>query len=163
MVERGCSSLFCSCCFWGIFALIYPYRIRRPIPDWPSAVTLNAIISVLSVIVRAGLVVAAAEALSQQKWIWLRRKRKLKDISAFDRASRGPGCSLLLLLNPFGWSAMSIPGALLIILTVAIGPFCAAAGSFHKFISQLVYCHRLLPLQVFPNWAHISISAKTEA
>lgn len=107
----------------AIFALVYPYRILRPIPNWPSEITINAIISILSVILRAGIVVATAEALSQQKWIWFCKDRTLVDLLRFDQATRGPWGSFIL---PFGLSGMSLMGsfgALIMVLAVAVGPF----------------------------------------
>jgi Protein of unknown function (DUF3176) len=111
------------CAFGGIFALIYTYREPKPQPSWPSQITLNTVISILSVILKTGIVVATAEALSQQKWVWFRRERHLIDIPIFDQATRGPWGSLVLLLHPSTWGFMSIFGAVIMVLAVAIGPF----------------------------------------
>lgn len=39
----------------AMFGLVYPYRTPRAIPNWPSGITLNAVISILSFILRAGI------------------------------------------------------------------------------------------------------------
>lgn len=65
--------------------------------DWYS-VTLNTIVSTLSVAMKALLLFAAAECIGQWKWIMLHRStRTLIDFERVDQASRGPlGCFNLL-------------------------------------------------------------------
>lgn len=71
----------------------------RPIFDWKN-VTLNAIISVLSVTMKAGLTFAIAESIGQWKWmLFSRGERPLMDFERIDMASRGPWGSLRVLLR----------------------------------------------------------------
>lgn len=65
----------------------------NPVVEWYS-ITLNAIISTLSAVMKALLLFSAAECIGQWKWILLRRsKRSLIDFERVDLASRGPlGC-----------------------------------------------------------------------
>ena len=69
----------------------------RPIFDW-KRVTLNAIVSVLSVSMKASLTFAVAELIGQWKWILFSRgSRRLMDFERIDLASRGPlGSSRIL-------------------------------------------------------------------
>lgn len=69
----------------------------RSIFDWKS-VTLNAVISVLSVSMKASLTFAVAELIGQWKWILFSRSaRPLMDFERIDMASRGPlGCISVL-------------------------------------------------------------------
>lgn len=69
----------------------------QPVFEWNS-VTLNAVISTLSAVMKASLLFSAAECIGQWKWILLSRsKRSLIDFERVDLASRGPlGCFNLL-------------------------------------------------------------------
>lgn len=66
---------------------------RQPVVYWHS-LTMNTVISILSVAMKALLIFAAAECIGQWKWILLQhKKRTLIDFERIDRASRGPlGC-----------------------------------------------------------------------
>jgi Protein of unknown function (DUF3176) len=52
--------------------------------------TINTLISVYIVILKAALLLVAAEGLSQLKWTWFGVSRPLMDLVSFDDASRGP-------------------------------------------------------------------------
>lgn len=68
----------------------------RPVFEW-YGVTLNTIVSTISVTMKALLLFAIAECIGQWKWILLHRsRRKLLDFERIDQASRGPlGCASL--------------------------------------------------------------------
>lgn len=62
----------------------------RLIFEW-NGVTLNAIISVISVAMKSSLTFAVAELIGQWKWIiFSRDARPLMDFERIDMASRGP-------------------------------------------------------------------------
>ena len=72
----------------------------KPLPHWPSGITMNSLLSVLSQIGQWGLMGSVATTLGQLKWLWFARpKRPLMDFVAFDEASKGPWGSLLLLIK----------------------------------------------------------------
>lgn len=61
-------------------------------------ITLNTLISILSTLGRAALLLAVAECISQLKWKWYRSNdRPLADLDVFDQASRGAWGGFLLL------------------------------------------------------------------
>lgn len=63
-----------------------------------ATLTPNSIISVLSGVAKAALLLPTAEAVGQLKWSWFfRNSRKLHDFETFDMASRGPWGSIRLL------------------------------------------------------------------
>ncbi|KAI9756988.1 MAG: hypothetical protein M4579_003646 [Chaenotheca gracillima] len=104
-----------------IFVVLGIYD-SHPLPRWPFSITMNALLSVLSTIAKATLLIPAMEALSQLKWIWFRHDRhNLSDIDKFDSASRGPWGSFLFLFS-LGLRRLASLGALIIILSVAIDP-----------------------------------------
>lgn len=71
----------------------------RPMPDWPYGITLNALISVLSTVMKATMAFVLAESLAQLKWSWFRRGNKLSDLALLDAASRGAMGALVVLFR----------------------------------------------------------------
>lgn len=94
----------------------------QPLPEWRYGITLNALVSVLSTILKAAAVVPLAGGISQAKWLWYAKPRPLRDIETFDDASRGPWGSLLLLfdLRPHYLASL---GAFLTVVALAVDPF----------------------------------------
>ena len=61
-------------------------------------ITLNTLVSILSTISRAALLLSVSECISQSKWSWfLDRQKPLEDLDVFDEASRGAWGGLKLL------------------------------------------------------------------
>lgn len=119
--------------FLGLLFLSLTYRIRKKQPDWPNSITLNTIMSILIVLLRAALGYVIAECLGQQKWLSFRQKdRSLIDLDNYDRATRGPVGSLLLLGHPSTWSLRPVAGILLMMLSVGIGPVSQQLISFEN-------------------------------
>lgn len=91
------------CCFLTIGALlaimatVLPYE-GRPLPNWPYNLSINSLISIYVVILKAAMSVVLAEGLGQLKWTWFRKTRPLTDIARFDEASRGSIWGSILLL-----------------------------------------------------------------
>ena len=83
-----------------MIALTLGMRDGKPTPDWPSGITVNSLISVLSQIGQWGLMGSVAKALGQLKWLWFTiPKKPLMDFVALDEASKGPWGSSLLLIK----------------------------------------------------------------
>lgn len=61
----------------------------KPLPKWPSAITINALIAVFSAILKACVVMPIAESISQLKWLWFQKARPLRNFEQWDLASRG--------------------------------------------------------------------------
>lgn len=81
--------------FIGLVVLLATFH-GRPIFDG-NGVTLNTIISTLSVVMKALVLFATAECIGQWKWIiFCLRERELMDFERIDLASRGPLGSLCL-------------------------------------------------------------------
>lgn len=74
----------------------------HPIFNW-HGVTLNAIVSVLSVSMKAALTYATAECIGQWKWnLFSRENRALIDFERIDMASRGPLGSIRVICKTRG-------------------------------------------------------------
>lgn len=108
---------------------------RKPQPDFPSGITLNAIVSTLGTASKAALIFVVTASLSQLKWGWYHDRQSLNDIQCFDDASRGPLGSLLLLTEIPARSMASF-GALITVVALAFDPFLQQVLTFYP---QTVY------------------------
>jgi hypothetical protein len=74
----------------------------QPTPSWIGGLTLNTIISIVSLVFRFGLMVPVGACISQLAWVGLAHgERSLHDIVRFDWASRSPyGSAALLWRTP---------------------------------------------------------------
>ncbi|CAI6323308.1 unnamed protein product [Periconia digitata] len=81
-------------------------------------------ISVLSKLTSAALILPTSEALGQLKWSWFngKKSKEIWDFEIFDKASRGPWGSIMLLLRTKGRSLAAL-GAVLTVLLLANDTF----------------------------------------
>ncbi|KAJ4247514.1 hypothetical protein NW762_013191 [Fusarium torreyae] len=88
-----------------------------------NTITLNTIVSVLSLVTKANLAYILAECMAQWKWIlFADEERSLMDFDRIDAATRGPLGSLRVLLRTK--KALSLQfGAALTLLVVGLDPF----------------------------------------
>jgi hypothetical protein len=107
-------------CLAGMIALLLSVR-DKPVPKWPSGISVNAILSVLVTVQKGAMGVIIAECLSQLKWSWFKKERKLEDLSTFDEATRGVWGAGVLLVTPRAWY-LAYSGAFLFIAAFMIGP-----------------------------------------
>ncbi|KAF5525544.1 hypothetical protein CGCA056_v003449 [Colletotrichum aenigma] len=85
--------------------------------------TINAVISVLSVTVKAAVAFVLSECMAQWKWIlYAREDRLMIDFDRLDGAARGPLGSLRVLSRTKGASIAQF-GAVLTIVALALDPF----------------------------------------
>jgi hypothetical protein len=105
------------------FATLYPYQ-DRPLPEWPFGITIGALLSIYSVVLRLAASFLITQCLAQMKWRWFYRQvRPLHDLVIHDNATRGPlGVFGLLWRLPFPitWQWL---GYVLAILALLVGPF----------------------------------------
>lgn len=97
--------------YWAILgsvasfvAMVVLLRIfdGRVVFTWNS-VTLNTIVSILSLTIKATLAYVLAECMAQWKWIlFAREARSLMDFERIDAATRGPLGSLRVLIRTRG-------------------------------------------------------------
>ncbi|KAJ0309417.1 hypothetical protein COL516b_002661 [Colletotrichum fioriniae] len=93
----------------------------KPISTW-NGVTLNAVVSILSVTMKAAVAFVLSECLAQWKWIlFTREDRPLMDFDRIDAATRGPLGSLRIIFRTQGAYAVQL-GAILTLLAVALDP-----------------------------------------
>lgn len=108
-----CSYVFAVLCLLSLVATLFAHE-KKPLPEWPQLITINSIVSLFSLLMRAGVGLVLAEGacpvfsiepllirtgISQTKWQWFRKPRKLHDMERFDAASRGAWGSISLLIH----------------------------------------------------------------
>ncbi|KAJ8116651.1 hypothetical protein OPT61_g1971 [Boeremia exigua] len=106
----------------------------KPLPQWPQLVTINSIISLFSLLMRACVGVVLAEGISQCKWNWYRKAKKLDHIERLDSASRGSWGSFTLLYHfrPNKAYYIAALGAMTMILASLTGFFSQQIVQFHS-------------------------------
>ncbi|KAH9827418.1 acid phosphatase protein [Teratosphaeria destructans] len=115
-------SLLVSATCIGAITILLAHFDNKPLPAWGYGLTLNGIISILSGVAKASLVLPVAETISQLKWHWFwDRQRPIMDFERYDSASRGPWGSLVMLCNVRRWSLGAL-GAAITIATLAVEP-----------------------------------------
>ncbi|KAI1478382.1 hypothetical protein F4774DRAFT_426679 [Daldinia eschscholtzii] len=93
-----------------------------PIIGWTFPLSLNAVVSALSVTMRTLLAFSIGSCLGQGKWTWFKKRQgSLSRFIAFDNASRGPlGCvSLIMVLESRYWASL---GAWVTLLLLILDP-----------------------------------------
>ncbi|KFZ16751.1 hypothetical protein V501_02077 [Pseudogymnoascus sp. VKM F-4519 (FW-2642)] len=94
----------------------------KVVTTW-NGVTLNAVVSILSLIMKASLAYVLAECLAQWKWVlFAREARPLIDFDRIDAATRGPLGSLRVLARTRGPISLWL-GAVVTLLAIGIDPF----------------------------------------
>ncbi|KAI9715404.1 MAG: hypothetical protein M1828_000864 [Chrysothrix sp. TS-e1954] len=107
--------------------------------DFPSALTLNGLIALLSTFIRAALMVPIGSALSQEAWLWLSENRyhrsrhgQLRDFEFTDAASRGAwGSFLSLFRTRRSWLAYL--AAMITIVSLSFSLFTQQLLAFKSF------------------------------
>ncbi|KAL9106294.1 MAG: hypothetical protein Q9227_008694 [Pyrenula ochraceoflavens] len=106
----------------AIVATLHPYQ-DRPIPDWPYHLSINTLIAIYIVILKAAIVFVAAEGLGQLKWQWFDSERPLKDLLRYDDATRGPWGSFKLLYTLGLRQLVASCGAFIVLAAIIVDPF----------------------------------------
>ena len=106
----------------AIVVTLYQYQ-HSPLPRWRFNLSVNSVIAIYIAAMKVSMLLVVAEGLSQLKWFWYRQRRPLKDMTKYDRASRGPKGAVSLLVALRGQSLVSTLGALLTVVAVALDPF----------------------------------------
>ena len=97
--------------FGCIIAVLALYN-GKPTTDWGYTISLNAVLSTLSTVMKGAILLPVGSALSQLKWCWYHRKQQpLQRFAAFDAASRGPLGAVTLLYELRFWHIASLGSA----------------------------------------------------
>ncbi|KAI1803519.1 hypothetical protein F4811DRAFT_328374 [Daldinia bambusicola] len=106
----------------AILATLYPYD-TRPLPQWPLRISVNTLLSIYSVVLKASLGFVAASCIGQLQWIWFSQGRPIYDLVRYDNARQGAWGSLQLLWAQRMRQPLTALGGILLVLAVGIDPF----------------------------------------
>ncbi|OOQ85978.1 hypothetical protein PEBR_23361 [Penicillium brasilianum] len=98
------------------------YYDGKSMPDWPYGITLNALVSVLSTVMKATMAFILTECLAQLKWSWFRGGNKLSDLALLDAASRGAAGAIIVLFRFLPRHLVTF-GCFVLVLAAATDPF----------------------------------------
>ncbi|CAK3983572.1 Hypothetical predicted protein [Lecanosticta acicola] len=102
---------------------LYPYQ-GRPTPQWPYAITVNALLSTYMVVMKAAATFPLTAGIAQQKWKWFDGSpRPLCDLALHDEATRGPLGAIILLRRVSIRHVWHWLGCLMIVLVLFVDPF----------------------------------------
>jgi hypothetical protein len=105
----------------GLVAILATFN-GKPRPQWPSKISVNALVSVMATVLQGCLMLPITESISELKWHWYKAPRPLADLETFDAASRGPWGSFLFMCSLRRFSLATL-GATITLCALAIGPF----------------------------------------
>lgn len=104
-----------------IVGTLYPHA-GQPAPQWPI-LSLNALLSIYSVVFRTCLTFTLASCIGQLQWSWFSANHSLYDMVRYNDAANGPLGSIQLLWTQGIRQPLTAFGALIVVLSVAIDPF----------------------------------------
>lgn len=113
-----------------IFLLVFQ---DKPLSRWNVRldITPNTLVSFLSTLSRASLLLPIASSISQLKWIHAASAPNyLSDIEVFDAASRGPWGALTLLWTLNARTKLATWGSIITVFTMAMDPFAQQLLSY---------------------------------
>jgi hypothetical protein len=124
----------------------------KPVPNWGDNLNLNALLALLSTMLRALLVIIVAQIISQRKWDWysVKEPRPLADLQQFDYGSRGAYGAMLLVPTVLFKDYITLTATLVLLTSFLVGPCvqqasgiapCSVPGS--KISASLPFPHRV--------------------
>jgi hypothetical protein len=116
----GCF-LFCGALL-ALIITVSKYAGQEPF-HWRYGISINTLLAIYSIILRGAVFFVMASGLSQLKWSWYRRERRLQDMTRYDNASRGPFGAIVLLFTLRDRQLVASLGALVTVGTLLVEPF----------------------------------------
>ncbi|KAI0884332.1 uncharacterized protein GGS22DRAFT_22221 [Annulohypoxylon maeteangense] len=104
-----------------IFATLYPHD-GRPMPEWPLRISVNALLSIYSMMLKASISFIIVSCIGQLQWSWFSRGRPLYDLVQYDNASRGAWGSIQLLWSQRLSQPLTTLSGFIFILSLGIDP-----------------------------------------
>jgi hypothetical protein len=105
----------------AIVGTLYSHQ-NKPLPQWPIHISINALLSIYSVLFKAALSFVVAAAIVQTQWSWFALERPLYDVHRY----HGSGG----ILNAINWlkvhtwhQPLAAFGAIIVLAALAVDPF----------------------------------------
>lgn len=95
----------------------------EPLPNWPFDISINALLSVYSLVFKICMIFVIQSCISQQQWVWFGSERQLYDVALFDWARQGPYGSAVWIWVHRLRQPLTTLAAVILILSVAVDPF----------------------------------------
>lgn len=106
-----------------IFGTLYPHN-GQPLPQWPFDVSINSILSVYALVLKASIGIILTSCIGQLQWRWFALdSRPLYDMVRFDQATRDASGALDLMWRQRIQQPLTTLGCAITILAVAVDPF----------------------------------------
>lgn len=104
------------------FATLHPHN-GQPLPQWPFKVSINSLLSVYALTLKASIGFILASCIGQLQWAWFSDTRPLSDMVCFDSATRGADGALGLIWRQKLRQPLTTLGCIIMVLAIAIDPF----------------------------------------
>ncbi|KAL9109232.1 MAG: hypothetical protein Q9227_006158 [Pyrenula ochraceoflavens] len=177
--RNSCSSIYARCFedWWlwellsailGVAAMVAMYILlsrynNQRLPQWGSVfgadINLNAVLSLLGLVIKSTLMLAVLECIGQLKWTWYQGKfRNLEDFHIFDDASRGP-LGALQMLYKVPRAHLATIGALLSLLSLGLDPFIQQTVQYKSIQVENSTSIALLP--VVHDWTDLNLQTES--
>lgn len=105
-----------------IFATIYPHS-SQPLPQWPFKISINSLLSVYALVLKATIGFILTSCIGQLQWAWFSETRPLTDMLHFDNATRGADGALCLIWRQRFRQPLTALGCIIMVLVVVVDPF----------------------------------------
>ncbi|KXH32000.1 hypothetical protein CNYM01_02415 [Colletotrichum nymphaeae SA-01] len=140
-------ALFISICsFAAIIATLGAYQ-GKPQPQYGYDININAIVAILSTVLRATLLFVIAQIIGQFKWRWMENPRSLRDIERFVNTSSGAWGSLNFLF--FMWKPPSM-GPQKVSKAVSLASMPLATGISARMLTIFGACTTIASYAIGP-------------
>lgn len=105
-----------------LLATIYPHH-GQPLPQWPFKLSINSLLSVYTLVLKAAIGSILTSCIGQLQWMWFSETRPLTDMLLFDNATRGADGALGLIWRQRFRQPLTTLGCIIMVLTFAVDPF----------------------------------------
>lgn len=105
-----------------IFATLYTHS-GQPLPQWPFRVSINSLLSIYALVLKAATGFLLTSCIGQLQWAWFSETRPLTDMLRFDSATRGADGALELIWRQRFRQPLTALGCIIMVLSVALDPF----------------------------------------
>lgn len=104
-------------------ATLFPHR-NHPIPQWPFEISINALLSIYTLVFKSAMAYVVTSCVGQLQWAWFSSgSRPLSDVVLFDEAGRSPWGLLAILWAHRLRQPLTILAAVIMVCGLAIDPF----------------------------------------
>ncbi|KAI9157919.1 hypothetical protein HJFPF1_05904 [Paramyrothecium foliicola] len=154
------SLVFGAACVAAMIVIL-GYMDGRALRAWRMPIEPNSLVAVFTTLAKTALMIPVASAISQMKWLWFERPRRLADLAAFDAASRGPWGAAELVVRTRGRAWVAAVASAVIVAALAFEPTAQQVISIE--LREAVSGNATAVLGVATNWTSASLRSEDDA